>query len=100
MAKVAWDYIVPVKLPADLKGITPGKLPANLLVPVPGGGKLHRLAANAWMAMVAKAKAEGVELKPTSSRRYLQNSGAATCWLYAALSVGRNSRLEHKNLRR
>jgi hypothetical protein len=71
MSKVAWDYIVPVKLPADLKGVTPGKLPANLLVSIPGGGKLHRLAANAWLAMVAKAKAEGIELKPTSSRRYL-----------------------------
>jgi hypothetical protein len=71
MGKVAWDYIVDVKLPADLKGVTPGKLPANLLVSVPGGGKLHRLAANAWMAMVAKAKAEGLELKPTSSRRYV-----------------------------
>jgi hypothetical protein len=98
MAKVAWDYIVPVKLPADLKGVTPGKLPANLLVSIPGGGKLHKLAANAWMAMVAKAKAEGVELKPTSSRRYLQNPRAAACWFYAALSVGRNCRLKHKNL--
>jgi hypothetical protein len=65
--KVAWDYIVPVKLPADLKGVEPGKLSNNLLVGIPGGGKLHRLAANAWLAMVAKAKAEGVELKPTSA---------------------------------
>lgn len=65
--KVAWDYIVPVKLPADLKGVEPGKLPNNLLVSIPGGGKLHRLAANAWLAMVAKAKADGVELKPTSA---------------------------------
>ena len=71
MGKVAWDYIVDVKLPADLKGVTPGKLPANLLVAIPGGGKLHRHAANAWLAMVAKAKAEGLELKPTSSRRYI-----------------------------
>ena len=65
--KVAWDYIVPVKLPADLKGVEPGKLPNNLLVSIPGGGKLHRLAANAWLAMVAKAKADGIELKPTSA---------------------------------
>lgn len=98
MAKVAWDYIVDVKLPADLKGVTPGKLPANLLVAIPGGGKLHRLAANAWLAMVAKAKAEGIELKPTSSRRYISNPRAAACRLYAALSVGRNCRLKHKNL--
>ena len=67
MSKLAWDYIVPVVLPKDLKGIEPGKLPANLLRAVPGGGKMHWIAASAWTAMVEKAKAEGVELKPTSS---------------------------------
>jgi len=67
MAKVAWDYIVPVKMPKDLKGIEPGKLPDSLLRPIKSGGKLHWLAANAWNAMVAKAKADGLELKPTSS---------------------------------
>jgi hypothetical protein len=67
MAKLAWDYIVPVVLPKDLKGIEPGKLPANLLKAVPGGGKMHWIAACAWMAMVEKAKSQGIELKPTSS---------------------------------
>jgi len=67
MPKVAWDYIVPIKLPKDLKGIEPGKLPDSLLRPIKSGGKLHWLAANAWNAMVAKAKADGIELKPTSS---------------------------------
>jgi hypothetical protein len=67
MSKLAWDYIVPVVLPKDLKGIEPGKLPANLLKAVPGGGKMHWIAACAWTAMVEKAKVEGVELKPTSS---------------------------------
>ena len=67
MNKLAWDYIVPVVLPKDLKGIEPGKLPANLLKAVPGGGKMHWIAASAWTAMVEKAKSEGVELKPTSS---------------------------------
>lgn len=65
--KVAWDYVVSVKLPADLKGVKPGKLPDALLKPAVGGGKLHHLAADAWAAMVAKAKADGVELKPVSS---------------------------------
>ena len=65
--KVAWDYIVPIVMPKDLKGVEPGKLPESLLRPIPGGGKLHWLAANAWNAMVAKAKADGLELKPTSS---------------------------------
>ena len=67
MAKVAWDYIVPIVMPKDLKGIEPGKLPETLLRAIPGGGKLHHRAADAWNAMVAKAKADGVELKPTSS---------------------------------
>ena len=67
MSKVAWDYIVPIKMPADLKGVEPGKLPESLLRAIPTGGKLHWLAANAWNAMVAKAKADGIELKPTSS---------------------------------
>lgn len=67
MSKVAWDYVVPVKLPDDLKGVTPGKLPEALLRPAVGGGKLHWLAAAAWAAMVEKAKADGVELKPVSA---------------------------------
>jgi hypothetical protein len=65
--KVAWDYIVPIVMPKDLKGVTPGKLPESLLRPIPGGGKLHWRAADAWNAMVAKAKADGLVLKPTSS---------------------------------
>jgi len=67
MSKLAWDYIVPIIMPADLKGVTPGKLPESLLRAIPTGGKLHHRAADAWNAMVAKAKADGVELKPTSS---------------------------------
>lgn len=67
MSKLAWDYIVPVKLPKDLKGINPGELPDKLLRNVEGGGKLHHLASYAWEAMCVKAKSEGVQLKPTSS---------------------------------
>ena len=68
MAKrTEWDYIVEVKLPVALKGIEPGKLHPSLLRDIPGGGKLFYLAADAWMAMVEAAKADGVELKPTSS---------------------------------
>lgn len=67
MSKVAWDYIVPIKMPADLKEIEPGKLPVNLLRSIAGGGKLHWRCADAWNAMVAKAKADGIELKPVSA---------------------------------
>lgn len=67
MSKVAWNYIKPVTQPKDLKGVQPGKLPENLLRPVKGGGKMHWIAACAWDAMVEKAKADGVELKPVSA---------------------------------
>jgi hypothetical protein len=68
MAKrTEWDYIVPVKMPAALKNVEPGKLHASLLRDIPTGGKLFYLAADAWNAMVEAAKADGVELKPTSS---------------------------------
>jgi hypothetical protein len=67
MGKVAWDYIKPVKQPADVKGFQPGKLPDSILRPVKGGGKMHWIAACAWEAMVEKAKSEGLELKPTSA---------------------------------
>lgn len=66
MPKVEWDIVVPVKQPADLKGVEPGKLPESLLRPVKGG-KLHWLAAAAWEAMVDAAKKDGVELKPVSA---------------------------------
>lgn len=59
--------IVKVVMPADLAGHQAGKLPPKLLRKIDGGGKLHHLAANAWEALVAKAKADGIELKPTSA---------------------------------
>ena len=65
--KVEWDIIVPVKLPVSLKNVDPGKLHPSLLRKIPQGGQLHYLAADAWNAMVDAAKADGVELKPTSS---------------------------------
>lgn len=64
---VKWNIIAPVRQPADLRGIAPGKLPEKLLKPLKGGGKLHWRAADAWEAMVEAAKADGVELKPVSA---------------------------------
>jgi len=66
MSKVAWDYIVPVKMPKDLKGCEPGKLDARLLREV-SGGKMHHIASYAWEAMMSRAKKDGVVLKPTST---------------------------------
>lgn len=65
--KVEWDYVVKVVMPKDLASHKSGRIPDDLLRPIPGGGKLHWLAAQAWLAMVAKAKADGIELKPTSA---------------------------------
>ncbi len=64
---VKWNIIAPVRKPADLEGVAPGKLPEKLLKPVKGGGKMHWRAAAAWDAMVEAAKVDGVELKPVSS---------------------------------
>lgn len=64
---VKWNIIAPVRKPADLEGVAPGKLPEKLLKPVKGGGKLHWRAAAAWDAMVEAAKADGIELKPVSA---------------------------------
>jgi hypothetical protein len=66
MSKVAWDYIVPIKMPKDLKGCEPGKLDTRLLREV-SGGKMHHIASYAWEAMVSRAKKEGVVLEPTST---------------------------------
>lgn len=101
MSKVAWDYIVPVKLPADLKGVEPGKLPANLLKAAAGGGKLHHRACDAWNAMVEAAAAEGVVLKPTSSgdtyREYeLQKKGFLQRYSLQDTGTGKTKTFEGK----
>jgi peptidoglycan hydrolase-like protein with peptidoglycan-binding domain len=51
--------IAPVSRPADLTGQTNGRLSSALLRPVPGGGRLHHLAARAWEALVIHAMAHG-----------------------------------------
>jgi hypothetical protein len=60
--------IVKVTLPADLKGVKPGEVPAHLLRDVKPYGKLHWRAADAYHAMRAKAFADGIKpFKPTSA---------------------------------
>ena len=64
--KLAWDYIVPVVLCKHLKNARPGQLaPTKIRKTI--GGVLHHCAADAYEAMDAAAKAEGIELKPTSA---------------------------------
>lgn len=59
-------YIKKVTPPADVAGHKPGRLPDAILSKV-DGGRLHWRAANAWKAMKDAAKADGIELKPTSA---------------------------------
>jgi LAS superfamily LD-carboxypeptidase LdcB len=59
--------IVEVKLCSHLKNAKPGQLSADKLRKIEGGGQLHHCAADAYEAMDAAAKAEGIELKPTSA---------------------------------
>jgi D-alanyl-D-alanine carboxypeptidase len=49
-----------VVLPKDLKGAENGKLPESILKPIKIGGKMHHLAARAFDAMCAAAKADGI----------------------------------------
>lgn len=55
-------------LPSTLAHVVPGEIPAGLLVEVKPYGKLHILAADAYMALRDAAFAAGVKtFKPTSS---------------------------------
>ena len=59
--------VKPVRLPADLRHIEPGKLPDYLLKSIRPYGKLHPLAAQAWEAMRRAAHQAGIRpFKPTS----------------------------------
>lgn len=50
-----------------LAGKKPSQITSDMLVPVTGGGKLEKCAAERWERMVTAAAADGIVLKPTSS---------------------------------
>lgn len=89
-------------LPKDLVGVEPGKLAPALLKPIPQGGKLHHLAANAWNAMHAQAMADGIkELAPTSAgdtyRSYdLQKTGFLSRYVLEDTGTGKTRKFEGK----
>lgn len=59
--------VKPVVLPADLRGVQPGRLPSYLLKAIRPYGALHPLAAQAWEALRKAAHADGIRpFKPTS----------------------------------
>ena len=93
--------IVKLVKPADLDRKIPGKIPPALLTDLPGGGKLHHLAAKAWLAMVEHAKAVNIELKPTSSgdtyRSYdMQLAGFKQRYLLTDTGTGKTRQFEGK----
>lgn len=60
-------FITPVKLCRHLKGRKPSQVSDSMLRKVSGGGKLELCAADAWDALVAAAKTDGIKLAPTSA---------------------------------
>lgn len=54
--------IAKVKLPADLKSVKNGQLPADLLRPIKPSGRMHHRAALGWSVLRDLAAAEGLEL--------------------------------------
>lgn len=64
--------VVPVKLPADLKGIPNGQLPKRLLRPIEPSGRLHHFAAEAWAWLREKAAEEKLTLAQVGDYRSLE----------------------------
>lgn len=60
-------FVTPIKYCSHVKGKKPSLITKDMLRKVDGGGMLEKCCADAWEAMVAAAKAEGVVLHPTSA---------------------------------
>jgi LAS superfamily LD-carboxypeptidase LdcB len=72
-----------------------------MLLKVAGGGFLHPKAAKAWNALVAKAAADGIELKPTSAgdlyRSYaMQKRGFLTRYQLEPIEPAKTRKFEGK----
>lgn len=60
--------VMKLVLPSDLKNQKPGEIEKGLLRPIKPQGMLHHLAADAYMALRAKALRDGLpHFKPTSA---------------------------------
>lgn len=59
--------IVPIKYCEHIKGKKPSEITPAMLRKLSTGGQMHHCAARAFEALVAKAKEDGVVIKPTSS---------------------------------
>ena len=58
--------VKPLKFCQHLKGKKPSEITPRILRKTVSGGKMELCAADAWDAMVAAAKADGIKLKPSS----------------------------------
>ena len=71
-------------MPSTLAHVTPGELPLSLLVDVKPYGKLHPLAADAYMALRDAAFAAGVKtFKPTSAADTYRSTATQTAGFLA-----------------
>jgi LAS superfamily LD-carboxypeptidase LdcB len=70
----------PWKTPTILRQYDNGKLPAELLRPISGGGQLWRRAAIDWNRMAKAAKADGIEIRNVS-RGYRSYQTQLAMWV-------------------
>lgn len=68
--------VIPVRLPADLRGVTNGELPRKLLKPIEPSGRLHHFAADAWAWLREKAAEENLTLAQVGDYRPLEQQVA------------------------
>lgn len=68
--------VVPLVLPADLRGVTNGVLPRSLLRPIKPSGQLHHFAAESWQRLQEAAAHEGLTLVHVGDYRPIQQQEA------------------------
>ena len=82
--------VLPVILPADLKGAKNGELASALLRDIHSpNGKLHHLAATAWNCMQLAAYFDGIELNHVGAYRSLEAQKALFSQRYEPMRTGR-----------
>lgn len=80
--------ILPVKMPADLRKATNGKLPKSLLIALPQGGHLHHVAAGAWARLVEEAAQDNIKLSHVGAYRTYEQQVHLFQQRYSAAPTG------------
>lgn len=81
-----------IRMPADLKGVTNGKLPRNLLRTA-GKATMHHLASRAWVAMQKAAKRDGITLGHVGDYRSYARQEAMFLDRYSDKPTGRRPKV-------